>query len=363
MEEKLQMLLKQIDMFKDNINDFEGGKLEKIIGNKSKTEYRFYITLKENLKLITYLEFEEKLKKKYSDFEKINAYFNVETKKEEYIKDYYNYFLDLYSKNSPLLAMFKDRKISYTDNKLTLELLNKAEEIKLNGTKNDLEKSFKRAGYDLEIEIKIDEEKNKELREEINKELEINIPKETIKKDLAVQKYRENFEQDLKVTDKEVEKYYKEHKDDFKEESVEAYHILVSTLDDNNKPVDDSKKEELKSKAESLLKEIKNGGDFEKIAKENSDDKSSGKKGGYLGYFTKDSKNAQFTKEAFKLEKGQVSNVFETPFGYEIVKVTNKKTEQKSLEDSREEIVNRILADKYLDQVNSLREKSDVQRF
>lgn len=187
--------------------------------------------------------------------------------------------------------------------------------------------------------------------------------KETIKKDLAVQKYRENFEQDLKVTDKEVEKYYKEHKDDFKEESVEAYHILVSTLDDNNKPVDDSKKEELKSKAESLLKEINNGGDFEKIAKENSDDKSSGKKGGYLGYFTKDSKNAQFTKEAFKLEKGQVSNVFETPFGYEIVKVTNKKTEQKSLEDSREEIVNRILADKYLDQVNSLREKSDVQRF
>lgn len=187
--------------------------------------------------------------------------------------------------------------------------------------------------------------------------------KETIKKDLAVQKYRENFEQDLKVTDKEVEKYYKEHKDDFKEESVEAYHILVSTLDDNNKPVDDSKKEELKSKAESLLKEIKNGGDFEKIAKENSDDKSSGKKGGYLGYFTKDSKNAQFTKEAFKLEKGQVSNVFETPFGYEIVKVTNKKTEQKSLEDSREEIVNRILADKYLNQVNSLREKSDVQRF
>ena len=187
--------------------------------------------------------------------------------------------------------------------------------------------------------------------------------KETIKKDLAVQKYRENFEQDLKVTDKEIEKYYKEHKDDFKEESVEAYHILVSTLDDNNKPVDDSKKEELKSKAESLLKEIKNGGDFEKIAKENSDDKSSGKKGGYLGYFTKDSKNAQFTKEAFKLEKGQVSNVFETPFGYEIVKVTNKKTEQKSLEDSREEIVNRILADKYLDQVNSLREKADVQRF
>lgn len=209
MEEKLQMLLKQIDMFKDNINDFEGGKLEKIIGNKSKTEYRFYITLKENLKLITYLEFEEKLKKKYSDFEKINAYFNVETKKEEYIKDYYSYFLDLYSKNSPLLAMFKDRKISYMDNKLTLELLNKAEELKLNGTKNDLEKSFKGAGYDLEIEIKIDEEKNKELREEINKELEINIPKETIKKEEPVvekQKKYKNYKRPPLITDPTNEK-------------------------------------------------------------------------------------------------------------------------------------------------------------
>ena len=209
MEEKLQMLLKQIDMSKDNINDFEGGKLEKIIGNKSKTEYRFYITLKENLKLITYLEFEEKLKKKYSDFEKINAYFNVETKKEEYIKDYYSYFLDLYSKNSPLLAMFKDRKISYMDNKLTLELLNKAEELKLNGTKNDLEKSFKGAGYDLEIEIKIDEEKNKELREEINKELEINIPKETIKKEEPVvekqNKYK-NYKRPPLITDPTNEK-------------------------------------------------------------------------------------------------------------------------------------------------------------
>ena len=102
--------------------------------------------------------------------------------------------------------------------------------------------------------------------------------------------------------------------------------------------------------------------EFEKIAKENSDDKSSGKKGGYLGYFTKDSKNAQFTKEAFKLEKGQVSNVFETPFGYEIVKVTNKKTEQKSLEDCREDIVNRILAEKYLQHIEKLKDDTTIER-
>lgn len=187
--------------------------------------------------------------------------------------------------------------------------------------------------------------------------------KETIKKDLAIQKYRENFEEDLKITDKEIESYYNENKDDFKEESVEAYHILISTLDENNKTVDDSKKEELKSKADSIFEKVKSGDDFEKLAKENSDDKSTGKKGGYLGYFTKDSKNAVFTKQVFELNKDEISEVFETQFGYEIVKVTDKKTEQKSLEDSKDEIINKILADKYLEQVNSLREKAEVQRF
>ena len=186
--------------------------------------------------------------------------------------------------------------------------------------------------------------------------------KETIKKDLAVQKYRENYEQDLKVTDKEVEKYYKEHKDDFKEESVEAYHILVSTLDDEDKQVSDSEKDKLKSKANKIAEKIKSGEDFEKLAKENSDDKSTGKNGGYLGYFTKEDKNPEFTKKVFSLDKGQVSDVFETPYGYEIVKVTDKKTKQKSLEDCREEIVNRILAEKYLQHIEKLKDDTTIER-
>ena len=128
MEEKLQMLLKQINL--DNKQDFENGTLDKIVGNKSKTEYRFYITLEENLPIKTYLEFNEKLKKKYNDFEKITAVFNVKKENENYIRDYYNYFLDIYSKTSPLLSMFKDHNTSYDNKVLTLELANKAEEIK-----------------------------------------------------------------------------------------------------------------------------------------------------------------------------------------------------------------------------------------
>ena len=186
--------------------------------------------------------------------------------------------------------------------------------------------------------------------------------KETIKKDLVINKYKEKYEEDLKVTDKEIETYYNKNKSDFKEESIEAYHILVSTLDDENKQVSDSEKDKLKSKANKIAEKIKSGEDFEKLAKENSDDKSTGKNGGYLGYFTKEDKNPEFTKKVFSLDKGQVSDVFETPYGYEIVKVTDKKTKQKSLEDCREDIVNRILAEKYLQHIEKLKDDTTIER-
>ena len=186
--------------------------------------------------------------------------------------------------------------------------------------------------------------------------------KETIKKDLVINKYKEKYEEDLKVTDKEIETYYNKNKSDFKEESIEAYHILVSTLDDEDKQVSDSEKDKLKSKANKIAEKIKSGEDFEKLAKENSDDKSTGKNGGYLGYFTKEDKNPEFTKKVFSLDKGQVSDVFETPYGYEIVKVTDKKTKQKSLEDCREEIVNRILAEKYLQHIEKLKDDTTIER-
>ena len=186
--------------------------------------------------------------------------------------------------------------------------------------------------------------------------------KETKKKDLVINKYKEKYEEDLKVTDKEIETYYNKNKSDFKEESIEAYHILVSILDDEDKQVSDSEKDKLKSKANKIAEKIKSGEDFEKLAKENSDDKSTGKNGGYLGYFTKEDKNPEFTKKVFSLDKGQVSDVFETPYGYEIVQVTDKKTKQKSLEDCREEIVNRILAEKYLQHIEKLKDDTTIER-
>lgn len=178
--------------------------------------------------------------------------------------------------------------------------------------------------------------------------------KEQIKKDLIVAKYKENFIKDIKISDKEMEAYYNNHKDQFNVEEVKASQILISTLDKDNKEVSKEEKEKLKEKAQSVLDKIKNNEDFANLAKEYSDDKNSGKDGGDLGYFAKSDKNVEFTKEVFKLDTNQVSNLIETPYGYHIVKVTDKRPVTKSFEDSKDDIKAKILNEKYTKHIDSL---------
>ncbi|WP_343337231.1 Foldase protein PrsA [Terrisporobacter petrolearius] len=178
--------------------------------------------------------------------------------------------------------------------------------------------------------------------------------KEQIKKDLVVAKYKENFIKDITISDKEMEAYYNNHKDQFNIEEVKASQILISTLDKDNKEVSKEEKEKLKEKAQSVLDKIKNNEDFANLAKEYSDDKNSGKDGGDLGYFAKSDKNVEFTKEVFKLDTNQVSNLIETPYGYHIVKVTDKRSVTKSLEDSKDDIKAKILNEKYTKHIDSL---------
>ena len=184
--------------------------------------------------------------------------------------------------------------------------------------------------------------------------------KKQVKKDLVVSKYKENFIKDIKISDKEIKAHYESHKDEFKIQEVRASQILISTLDDENKQVSKEEKEKLKTKAEKLLNKVNNGEDFNKLAKKYSDDKNSGKNGGDLGFFSKDDKNIDFTKEVFKLDKGKRVALIETSYGYHIVKITDKRTVTKSLEDSKDDIKNKILNEKYSKQIDSLYKKGKI---
>lgn len=184
--------------------------------------------------------------------------------------------------------------------------------------------------------------------------------KEQVKKDLTVAKYKENFIKDIKVTDKEMEAYYNNNKEQFNVEEVKASQILISTLDEDNKEVSKEQKEKLKEKAQSILDKVNNNEDFASLAKKYSDDKNSGKDGGDLGYFAKNEKNIEFTKEVFKLDTNQISKLIETSYGYHIVKVTDKTTVTKSLEDSKDDIKTKILNEKYTKHIDSLYKKGKI---
>jgi peptidyl-prolyl cis-trans isomerase SurA len=86
------------------------------------------------------------------------------------------------------------------------------------------------------------------------------------------------------------------------------------------KPSAEAKKK-AKAKADSLLVEIKKGGDFEQIAKRESMDPGSKAQGGDLGWNRRGAMVPEFERMMFALPPGQISPVIETAFGYHIIRV------------------------------------------
>jgi peptidyl-prolyl cis-trans isomerase C len=126
----------------------------------------------------------------------------------------------------------------------------------------------------------------------------------------------------INVSEEDMQLYYKIHQEEFQTpEMVRARHILIKV--DRTASEDDKKK--AKEKADGILKRIKAGEDFAKLATEVSDDPGSKIKGGDLGFFQKGRMVPPFEQAAFSLKPGEISEIVETPFGFHIIKVEEKK--------------------------------------
>ena len=77
-----------------------------------------------------------------------------------------------------------------------------------------------------------------------------------------------------------------------------------------------------REKAEDVLRKILAGADFKEMAKKYSDD-ASGAGGGDLGVLEMGKMIKEFESAAFKLRKGEVSPIIETPYGLHIIKAEN----------------------------------------
>jgi peptidyl-prolyl cis-trans isomerase C len=145
---------------------------------------------------------------------------------------------------------------------------------------------------------------------------------------------------EIRIPDEEIKKFYQENEKSFvNPEQVRVKHILIKCAQDA--PQDEKKK--ARENAEAVLKRVKAGEDFSKLAQEVSDDAGSKQNGGELGYFGRGQVVKPFEDAAFSLKSGQTSGVVETPFGFHILKVEDHKAAiNKSYEEVKEAIRSRL---------------------
>ena len=178
MQDKLKTLLEQINFDNNLFVFFNDGKLNKIVGNKEKTKYNFYISLIETLPIDIYTNFIDALKNHFKNY-KVKVSFAVDKQNNELIKDYYQYLIKKNTEEFPLLETFLDNDINYENNTLTIEVANKAEQMKLESISDKLVGLLDSVGYDtVNINIVVNEAKSEEIRKEIEQAKTVEVKPE-----------------------------------------------------------------------------------------------------------------------------------------------------------------------------------------
>ncbi len=202
-------------------------------------------------------------------------------------------------------------------------LVQKAKEMKLEVTDADIASSADRQIKTVRAQFKSDEEYRTELRN-----AGLGTPEE-YRKALIEQYRRQNLQQKafaelrkrakpVNVTDEEVTKAFEQSRAELQKRpaTVTFRQIIVAPH------ASAAAKAKAKGRADSLLVEIRKGGDFEQIAKRESMDQGTKALGGDLGWNRRGSGLVpEFETMMFALRPGEVSPVIETAFGYHIIRV------------------------------------------
>jgi peptidyl-prolyl cis-trans isomerase C len=130
----------------------------------------------------------------------------------------------------------------------------------------------------------------------------------------------ESIDQKNQPSLQDIEAYarstYNANQDKYGEpEQVRASHILIRTGES-----------QAREKLQEILQQLKAGADFAELAKTRSQDPGSATKGGDLGFFGRGRMIQPFEDVVFAMtKKGEFSEVFESPFGFHIIQLTDRK--------------------------------------
>ena len=147
--------------------------------------------------------------------------------------------------------------------------------------------------------------------------------RDDVRKNLMVQRMQQTKFASIEASRREVEEFFGTYKDSIGQipEKLTIYHIF------RNPKANERIKKKSRDLAQSLLDSIKAGGDFAEIAKEYSDDPGSGSQGGDLGFVKRGIFYPEFEATAFALDEGEISDVVESPVGFHIIQLLERRGE------------------------------------
>jgi len=185
--------------------------------------------------------------------------------------------------------------------------------------------------------------------------------KDNIRKGLLTQRViSQEVGSHITVGKEEIAKYYESHKKDYvRPEQVALREIVVAT--EGKK---DSELPDLKKKAETALKRVKDGEDFGELAKRLSDG-STAKQGGFLGIYKRGELSKELEDTVFSMKKNGLTDVMDTKQGYLVLQVLEHYDEgEQSLSKVEGEITDKLYSErmepKLREYLKTLREQSYV---
>jgi len=210
--------------------------------------------------------------------------------------------------------------------------------------------------------------------------------KKTLKEEIQISKLIDKIAPMTKTSDGEAKSFYEKNKQQLfnKPRMVRASHILImANRDDLIKEVKkqyknisdadaqvkaDAKMIELHQKAEDILKQATlNPINFDKLAKEYSQDLQTSKKGGDLDFFSYDDMTKPFADAAFSCKPSNVCDkVIQTDYGFHIIKVTDRKEAgMVPYDEIKEEIKTKLTQEKrnkaFQEYINSKQAKATIK--
>jgi peptidyl-prolyl cis-trans isomerase SurA len=198
-----------------------------------------------------------------------------------------------------LLAKANEDTVTIDDQKVEAELENRIQAmIQQLGSKEKLEAQF---GAPIK-KIKRDN------REEVKKML--------IVRELQNKKYR-----GLQVSRREVEAFYESVKDSLpdKKPMVKLSQILLRIHPG------EASREDAIGRIRAIQERLKHGEDFGELARRYSEDPGTAKRDGELGFVERGTLFPSFEEAAFKLDAGQTSDIVETPIGFHLIQMVEKR--------------------------------------